>query len=169
MEKKNGLVPVLVAGVLGYVLFVNPDVGNLKLDKLLHLGGKTPVVTPIVEPSAELKTLVEPVVKAIKAGPNAKVDGKLIGNFYTDGAEVIGKDPNVSRTTMALRNAHMDAGQLMFTRLGIKGKYPGLSEAIEKVFMDTLGNTNRTLSQEDRDKLVKAMQAIAWAGYQGAN
>jgi hypothetical protein len=62
-----------------------------------------------------------------------------------------------------LRELNRRAGLLAFQRTGIEGKYPGLSEAIEKVLADQIGLDNVALDSTKQEKSKKTFKALAWA------
>ena len=112
-------------------------------------------------PSAALVTAVQPVLAILK---NHREDGLRLSEFYAALAGVFTRDQGaLIKTTAQLRELHRRAGLLAFQRTAIVGKYPGLSDAIDKVLADQIGLDNVTLSSEQRAKAIDAFKAIAWA------
>lgn len=130
------------------------------------IGVSVPVL--VVEPSQEMKTQVRQVTK-VASGMSA-VDRLWLKYIYTNASNVVAadgtKEPPVVTTTEGLRAIHVSI--LKFIWKGMAGnppgKYEGLSESIEAVFRETVGDTQRTLTPELRRKACEMFDAIAWAG-----
>ena len=151
---------IIVMLVLGWFVLFNPDLSKLSINNLIP--SSTTTVT-IKEPSADVKEKVQPVKDAVsKFSPDER---KALVSFYHDGSIILAGDPNVSRTYGQFRTAYIDAGKTMFTRLDLKKHDTDekFGKIIDGVLMKELGNVNKTLSAEDRTKLVNILDGIAWA------
>ena len=112
-------------------------------------------------PSAALVAAVQPVIAILK---NHREDGLRLSAFYAAVADVLTRDQGeVIKTTLQLRELHRRAGLLAFQRTEIVGKYPGLSDAIDKVLVDQVGLDNVTMDSAHRAKAIDAFKALAWA------
>jgi len=115
----------------------------------------------IDRPSESLVASVAPI-QTILAGQ--KEDGRKIAAFYLSLANTIARDQSkIIQTAADLREINRRAGLLMFQQTNIKGKYPTLTPAIEKVLADQVGLENTPLDDVRRAKAVEAFRAIAWA------
>jgi hypothetical protein len=113
-------------------------------------------------PSAVLQLLVKGITPLL-TGDKAKEDGVELAKFYLDMANVIERDSTVIKTTTHIRTLNVNAGQLMFQKTGIQGRYTGLSQEIDNVFVAVLTKDNTELTPAKRQELVQALKAIAWA------
>ncbi len=120
------------------------------------------------EPSSEMKTAVQPVVRVVK--DMSPLDRLWLQNVYLNCARVVAADgivdePTVT-TTSGLRAVHVAV--LAFIWKGMAnnapGKYRGLSEAIDGVLAEVIGDESQQLTPEKRQKAVDLYEAIAWAG-----
>jgi hypothetical protein len=124
----------------------------------------------VSEPSAELKTLVTPIITALNInapGRDKVADCYKVGDFYGDFAEIIAKD-GVIKTNKAFREAHIAAGKQVFNKGEISGSYPNL----EQLLMGPNGVVSSQLGLEsgktDVTKMYNTLKAIQWAAYQAA-
>jgi hypothetical protein len=136
----------------------------IALGVLSHFDKPTPqpAPTPVPNrPSDVLAASVQPIAAILK---NHADDGGKLADFYLSMADVISRDQGkVIQTTANLRELHRRAGLLMFQRTGVQGKYPGLAEAIDKVFVDRLGLENVAFDSAKQSAAIEIMKAIAWA------
>lgn len=122
----------------------------------------------VKEPQSQMKTLVRPVVKVVSK-MNA-VDRLWLQNIYSNAARVVESDgvlnPPVVTTTAGLREIHVAILKFIWRGLADNdaGEYAGLKEAIESVFNETMGDSQRALTPELRNKAVEMFEAISWAG-----
>tara|TARA_Y100001973_G_C5176504_1_gene322301 strand:+ start:242 stop:694 length:453 start_codon:yes stop_codon:yes gene_type:complete len=61
-----------------------------------------------------------------------------------------------------LNDVYTQAGKIFFGET-LKGKYAGYGEGIQKLMSDIVGNENHELTQEEKDKLSKVFNGLAWA------
>jgi hypothetical protein len=135
---------------------------GLGLAAQFGFGAKALSTLPTYErPSEPLVAAVTPVAAILKSHFD---DGAKLAEFYSALADVIQRDQGrVVQTTKELRELHRRAGLLAFQRTGIEGKYPGLSEAIEKVLADQIGLDNVALDPAKQEASQKTFKALAWA------
>lgn len=122
----------------------------------------------VTEPSKDMKTTVKPVVRAVaKMSP---IDRLWLQTIYTNAAKVVAADgivdPQVISTTEGLRAVHVAILKYIWRGMAENppGEYEGLSEAIESVIDEVLGDEQKGLTPELRAKAVEVFDAIAWAG-----
>lgn len=120
------------------------------------------------EPSEDMKTTVKPVVKVVaKMSP---LDRIWLQAIYSNAAKVVAADgivePQVITTTEGLRAVHVAILKYIWRGMAENppGEYAGLSDAIEGVIGEVLGEDQRNLTPELRAKAVEVFDAIAWAG-----
>jgi hypothetical protein len=104
-------------------------------------------------------------VRAIAATMLPK-DREYLSNLYDAMAFVIirdGKRENdaIISTTSKFVTFHAGTLQLAIDKANV-GRYPGLGEAIDEVFVLAVGADVRALSEADRTKLVAACNVLAW-------
>lgn len=160
-------------GTFYFVLIATED---NKSDVAIHTlvyggGGPNPPVPPtpptpdIPQPSADLVALVKPIADLF-VGDKAtiKKDSANLSAFYMDMAETIERDraTQVIKTTDNVRQTNISAGKLMFQNTGIKGRYPGLGEAIDKALAAKLGLDIVDLTDAKRTEVVNMFKALAW-------
>lgn len=120
------------------------------------------------EPSDKMKDVVKPVVKVV--GRMSMVDRIWLQTIYGNAARVVESDgmvdPKVIVTTEGLRAVHVAILKFIWRGMANNkpGEYEGLSEAINEVMADVLGDVQRPLTPELRQKAVELFDAIAWAG-----
>lgn len=139
-------------------------VGGLSLPSL-------PKATPQVvtsEPSPTMKVQVQPIVRIVR--DMSPLDRLWLQYIYSNAAKVVEADgisePPVVTTTEGLRAIHVAILKFIWKGMAENppGKYAGLKEAIESVFKDTIGDTQRAITPELRKKASEMFDAIAWAG-----
>lgn len=127
-----------------------------------------PVSVSALEPSQEMKTQVRQVTKV--ASGMSPIDRLWLNYIYTNASNVVAadgsKEPPVVITTEGLRAIHVAILKFIWKGMADNppGKYEGLSESIEQVFVETMGDKQRTLTPEMRRKACEMFDAIAWAG-----
>lgn len=122
----------------------------------------------VSDPSREMKVQVQPVLSVVRN--MSPIDRLWLQYIYSNAAKVVRADqvsePAVVTSTEGLRAIHVAI--LKFIWKGMAGNPPGkyekLSSAIEKVFADTIGDKQRELTPELREKACEMFDAIAWAG-----
>lgn len=117
-----------------------------------------PINVPIVipEPSNRLQTVTRPLL-------DLKIEQDDLLNlteFYSDFADVVRRDSNIIKTTAIFRSTYTDAGQLMFQQTGMKGKYPELAPAIDKILASELGLEVAPLNHAE---VADLLEAVAWS------
>jgi hypothetical protein len=129
------------------------------------------VVVPLVvvpEPSRAMRTEVQPVARVV-ARMNI-IDRLWLNYIYGNAARVVAADgvvePQVIVTTEGLRAVHIAILKFIWRGLADNspGEYDGLSEAINRVFNEVIGDERRGLTPELRSKAVEMFEALAWAG-----
>lgn len=92
-------------------------------------------------------------------------DRLYLSSLYDAMAYVIMRDSDRERpiigTTEAFANFHAGTLRLAIDRAKV-GKYPGLAEAIDQVFVRALGADVRELDNESREKLIAACGLLSW-------
>jgi hypothetical protein len=89
-------------------------------------------------------------------------DKVALASFYTNFANIVVPNTGVAKSTEGIRNAHIVMSQESFQGR-LKGKYPGLSEAVNKAIADALGLARRDLDDALRKRASETFQALAWA------
>lgn len=125
---------------------------------------------PLVEPSDKAALAALPVRSIAKA--MLHTDREYLSKFYDCMRHVMARDakrvdPVVSTTDKFLA-FHAASLQLAIDQSAV-GKYPGLGDAVDLVFMETLGADPRLLTADDREKLADACAALASAFKVGDN
>lgn len=132
-----------------------------------------PDVSPTVsytvqEPSPAMKSQIQPLVRVVK--DMSPIDRLWLQSIYINAAKVVADDadtkPPVVTTTEGLRAIHVSILKFIWKGMAgnTPGKYKSLEAAIEKIFSDTIGDVERTLTPDLRDKAEEMFNAIAWAG-----
>lgn len=122
----------------------------------------------VKEPALAMKAQVNEVVLAVR-GMNP-IDRLWLQYIYSNAARVVAADseadPAVITTTEGLRAVHVAILKFIWKGMAENppGKYENLEEAIEGVFNRTIGDKQRTLTPELRQKACEMFEAIAWAG-----
>ena len=93
--------------------------------------------------------------------PNS--DASQIHDFFVQLADVVLHDDGLIATTGQFREFNRVAGGLNFGGLEMKNKYPDLGEEIDDLIMQALGPENSGMDASKRSKLVRTLNAIAWA------
>lgn len=120
------------------------------------------------EPSEAMKATVKPVVRVVSK--MSSIDRLWLQTIYSNAAKVVAADgvvePQVIVTTEGLRAIHVAILKFIWRGMAENqpGEYEGLSEAIEGVIDEVLGEEQRSLTPELRAKAVEVFDAIAWAG-----
>jgi hypothetical protein len=124
----------------------------------LNKGGGTPDVVPDVAfpaPPAAMQAEVAGV-KAYRGKPNAA----LVGKFYADFAEVLGRDTNIIKTAGQFRAGHQRAQELFAEKIPVAASLSGLSAQINAVLEKSVGLEDVAFN---RTKVVESLSAVAWA------
>lgn len=144
------------------------DKSDTAVQAITYGGGDAPPVPiPVVPtPSADLVTLVQPITLAFSGSDktSTKTDTLRLANFYTTLASQIQADGIGTKKitdTAILRQVHVTAGKLGLS--GLKGKYAGLSDSIDKVITSKIGLDVAPLTDTKRQDAVNTFNAIGWA------
>jgi hypothetical protein len=92
--------------------------------------------------------------------------------FYAETLANHVADPSKVATTADLRTANVALGTAAFASTGIKGRYPGLAQAIDDVFIQSFGLQVHGLDEPCnplRALAVARCKHIAWAITEGAS
>lgn len=111
----------------------------------------------IVEPSMELKTLVQPIVDE----DISSEDADLMSAFFEELASVVANDSNFIQSTGQFRTFNVTAGGLNFNKQ-LKNKYENLGENIDSVIMEAIGKESVQMDDEKRSDLTEVLMAVAW-------
>lgn len=122
----------------------------------------------VQEPSQSMKQKIQPLVRVVKT--MSIIDRLWLQSIYINAAKIVREDtdsnPPVVTTTEGLRAIHVSI--LKFIWKGMAGNPPGkydeLESVIEKLFTETVGDVERTLTPSMREKAAEMFDAIAWAG-----
>jgi len=118
----------------------------------------------------ELRKLAE-VVKDCLLNSNSntrKTDALLLSGLYRDVCKVISIENNdkVIINTETIRQINILSGYML--NLDIKDKYKGLGKAAEDLLVSTIGNENKSMTEELRQKSIDCFQALSWACLEGS-
>jgi hypothetical protein len=122
----------------------------------------------ISEPSAEMKSVVQPVVKVVSR--MSAVDRLWLQQIYSNFSKVVAADGLVDEpvvtTTDGLRAIHVAVLSFIWRGMAENspGKYKGLAEAVDEAMKTVISEDSRQLTPEDRKAAVDLCEAIAWAG-----
>lgn len=115
----------------------------------------------------ELKTLAEVVRDALKGGDSDRsTDGVRLANLYRDMSILIELDEDIIKSTGAITEANVMSAKLL--KIDLRGKYPGLAEACDKLLMTHISDKSVVMDSKLREKAVEAFQALAWGCLEGA-
>ena len=115
-----------------------------------------------------MKVEVSPVAKIV-AKMNA-IDRLWLQNIYRNAAKVVEVDgvvePEAITSTEVLRTVHLATIKFIWRGLAENnpGKYEGLHAAVDAVFNDVIGDSQKIMTPELRAKAVEMFDALAWAG-----
>ena len=115
-----------------------------------------------------MKVEVSPVAKIVSKMNS--IDRLWLQNIYLNAAKVVKVDgvvePSVITSTEALRTVHLAIIKFIWRGLAENkpGDYEGLREAVDTVFNDVVGDSQKTMTPELRAKAVEMFDALAWAG-----
>lgn len=119
------------------------------------------IVTPKPEPA--LLVWAEPL-RPIVSGM-LPADRKYLANFYDAMVFVLmrdaGRDEPICSTVGKFAEFHAGSLQLAIDRQNV-GKYPGLGEAIDQVFVNAVGADDVRLEASSRTKLTAACGVLSW-------
>lgn len=118
---------------------------------------------------SNLKELCLDVAQAFKTGSSTrKKDAKRLSELYADLAQLISLDDDdeAIKTTEEIRQANSLSGIML--RLNIKGLYPQLGSASQKVLVSQIGDDIVPLDKDLRKKAVEAFKGLSWACNEGS-
>ena len=164
---KEKILLIIGCVLIGYSLF-QPSLNNWSpLNP-----SPTPVVTVDVDAPSdpELRKLAE-VVKDCLLNSDSETrqrDALLLSGLYKDVSTVIAIENNdkVIVNTETIRQINILSGYML--HLDIKGKYEGLGKAAEKLLVSGIGNENKSMTEELRQKSIDCFEALSWACLEGS-
>jgi len=134
----------------------------------LSFGPTKTVAVKISEPSDAMKVEVKPLVAIVsKMSP---IDRLWLKHIYSNAAKVVEADgavePAVVTTTEGLRAIHVAILKFIWRGMAENSpkEYEGLDRAINEIFTDVIGDSQRGLTPDLRRKAVEMFGAISWAG-----
>ena len=122
----------------------------------------------VQEPDSAMKVQVQEVVEVVRT--MNPVDRLWLTGIYSNAARVVRADGDekepVITSTESFRSLHIAILKSVWKTIAeaAPGKYLGLRGAIEGVFVREMGDVQRTMTPELREKAAKMLEAIAWAG-----
>ena len=119
------------------------------------------VFEKVDEPSDALKGDVAGISDLV-VGDDADDDKIRLAQFYAQLSHIVRNEPGFLKTTGQFREDNSTAGQINYAGLSLKGKYPGLGQAIDQAISDKIGLENIELDVDSRDDLAKILAAISW-------
>ena len=119
------------------------------------------VFEKVDEPSDALKEDVAGISDLV-VGDDADDDKIRLAQFYAQLSHIVRNEPGFIQTTGQFREYNSTAGQINYAGLSLKGKYPGLGQAIDQAISDQIGLENIELDVDRRDDLAKILAAISW-------
>jgi hypothetical protein len=161
--KNLNLVLLLAGALLLGVGLLKPNISNI-------FPNKSVVIEPanLSEPSANLRAEADNVIQALSADSDRKIDGKNLAQLYIDMATLVSLDgeDQVITNTEEIRQANRLSGLML--HLDIKGKYPELASAAQKLVVKAIGDDQVLLNSDLRAKAVEGFKALAWACNEGS-
>lgn len=115
-----------------------------------------------------MKSVVQPVVRVVSQ--MSPIDRLWLQHIYSNAAKVTAADgvvePQTIATTAGLRAIHVAILKFIWKGMAENkpGEYEDLDGAVNQVFNDVIGDSDRGLTPELRAKAVEMFDAIAWAG-----
>lgn len=163
MNIKNLL--LIIGAILILLGLFKPD-----LSKFVHQSTPTNNTIILVEKPTNIEILdeCEEVINALKADNDRKTDGKRLASLYLDMATLVSLDgeDQIITDTEEIRQANKLAGLML--KLDLKGKYPDLKEAAQKLVIANIGDDNILLDAKLRQGAVDGFKALAWACNEGS-
>jgi hypothetical protein len=165
--KQNKILIVIAVLLVGFGL-LKPNIGNI-----ISPNNNSVVITDPAKITAptdkDLLTACEDVTSALKdGGSSRKSDGVRLSSLFFDIASLIqldGEDQTI-KSTLEIREANRLAGTMC--RLNLQGKYPGLSDACNRLVVAGIGDSDVVLDEESRKRAVETFMALSWACLQGS-
>ena len=118
--------------------------------------------TPDFTPTADQQQQLIAVQNALADYPQAR---ESIGDLYGAFSTVIAADDRIVKTTSDVRDAHLNAG-ILAVQAGEIPRVPNLAVAVNQFLKSQIGDDNVPLSDEKRDQVVDAFNALEWAANQ---
>jgi hypothetical protein len=100
-----------------------------------------------------------PVTAALS--PASKQDKARVAAFYSAFADVMEREPEVSKTVGSFRELHARSLDRAFKGTDLPGKYPGLDVAINDLLVAAVGKDDVPLPPAKRQTLVQALKDVA--------
>lgn len=178
MEKSKLLiVAVIISGALVYSTS-NTKFGSFDVEvspetyqKVQQLFGGDEVL--VEEPSRGYEKKVQPIIETLKKHSDHVKDGTDLANLYlayAKGLETKLDDEYVIKRVEDVEVSNRIAGKI---QVDIKGKYEDLDKQINEVVLNSLVDSkgivkSGNLTESQRENLVEAFKAVAWACSEGA-
>ena len=123
----------------------------------------------IPTPSPVMKEVVKGVTELI-VGEKAYVDGQELAMFYMDLADIIERDgeKQTIEDTAKFRLLHVRAGNFMFQKTGMDGRYQNLGQEVNSVLEKQIGLKIVLLDEQKRHDIVEVLEALAWAALEAS-
>lgn len=153
--KGIAIVAILVAAYaqMGGTL---PVLDDLKIPDLFKPA--TPEVV-VPAPPIDLQAIARPVTTALAGHPS---EAAQVAVMMTQLADLVGRNDDL--TTGQVRNTFAATGRILQAQLSVS--VPGLGEAMDKVFAESIGLENRALDATTKARVVETCKAVAWAAQQ---
>ena len=155
--------------VIGAILIV---LGLFKPDLSKFINGPSPsdnLIVLVEKPTnSEILDECQEVIDALKVDSDRKTDGLRLAGLYNDMATLVSLDGDdlVIKNTEEIRQANKLAGIML--RMDLKGKYPKLAKAAEKLVVASIGDDSVMLDSKLRQGAVDGFKALAWSCYEGS-
>lgn len=158
MNKKARLLVGLAICIIGLV-----GEPVLEIIKNFDFNNNNNNVVVVVDdaPSEDLKTLVNPIIELDISSD----DADLIACFYSELSDIVANDKEFVDSTKKFRDFNITTGKLYFANR-LKNKYESLGEQIDDVIVQTIGKESVSIDDDKRQKLVDALNAVAWSVHQ---
>lgn len=146
--------PILIAVLIVMIVkdFVSVPKPDIPVDnpyvKILNLQ----------EPSEKIIELTTPV--SVAMGQNAKDEDKeLVAIFHNEMAKRLANYKNI--TTIQFENYYLDSAKEIYGDK-IRGKYKDLGNEVQKLVINTLGEDEGVITEQEMNNLATNMKGIAW-------
>jgi hypothetical protein len=156
----NKTLLIILACVLLFIGIFKPNLG------VVVPNNEIPSVKVVEPTNKELKEACLEVSKILQKGSSS--DALRLSSLYSDLGDLISIDgeDEIIKSTEEIRQANRLSGLLL--KLNIKGKYPDLAEATQKVIVIGMGDEDVSLDKDLRQKAVESFKALAWGCKEGS-
>tara|TARA_R110000824_G_scaffold396952_2_gene599166 strand:- start:2245 stop:2712 length:468 start_codon:yes stop_codon:yes gene_type:complete len=90
-------------------------------------------------------------------------DAARLSALYLALSDILSRDDSIVKTTGQIREAHSRSGRLLFQKTSMRGKYVGLSEAVDEFLIQSLGSDDVILTLDIRSAAVSAFTDLSTA------